>query len=206
MNIFKRGDRVAFAFDKSTTGTVTSSRKTVVRVLWDATGIETPLDPAELIHSPKPKKNDRGALAKEHTTASESTTQEKDESMSKTTGIECNAFIAATLRDKYTRDGIIGRMPTEALGAFADENSADPIEVAQAHMFAFGYGANSPELEEAEYSEDELHARLIEWGASERTTVHQLSLFALETDIDAKALFNAYASLGFIPNGGANNA
>lgn len=126
--------------------------------------------------------------------------------MSKTTGIECNAFIAATLRDKYTRDGIIGRMPTEALGAFADENSADPIEVAQAHMFAFGYGANSPELEEAEYSEDELHARLIEWGASERTTVHQLSLFALETDIDAKALFNAYASLGFIPNGGANNA
>lgn len=206
MNIFKRGDRVAFTFDKSTTGTVTSSRKTVVRVLWDAKGIETPVDPAELIHSPEPKKNDRGALAKEHTTASESTTQEKDESMSKTTEIERNAFIAATLRDKFTRDGINGRMSIEALGAFADENSADPIEVAQAHMFAFSCGAHAAASEEPEHSEDELHARLIEWGASERTTVRQLLRFALETDIDVKALFNAYESLGFIPNGGANNA
>ncbi|WP_426735572.1 hypothetical protein [Glutamicibacter sp. 2E12] len=60
--------------------------------------------------------------------------------------------------------------------------------------------------EEPEYSEDELHARLIEWGASERTTVHQLIRYALDTAVDVKALFNAYASLGFIPNGGANNA
>ncbi|UYQ78083.1 hypothetical protein OF385_02620 [Glutamicibacter sp. JL.03c] len=175
-------------------------------MLWDATGIETPVDPAELIYCPAPKKNDRSALAKESATANETNTQKERDFMSKPTENERNAFIAATLRDKFTRHGINANMSTEALGAFADENSADPIEVAQAHMFAFGYGANSPELEEPEYSEDELHARLIEWGASERTTVHQLSLFALETDIDAKALFNAYASLGFIPNGGANNA
>lgn len=202
MNIFKRGDRVAFAFDKSTAGTVTSSRKTVVRVLWDSDH-ETPVDPAELIHSPEPKKNDRdGHSPKSTVTANETDTQKERDFMSKTTEIERNAFIAATLRDKFTRDGINGHMSTEALGAFADENSADPIEVAQAHMLAFGYGAHSPELEEPEYSEDELFAALIERGASEKTTAAQLALWAIELDVSGVAMFSAYASLGFIPNGG----
>lgn len=205
MNTFRPGDRVAFAFDKPTAGTVTSSRKTVVRVLWDSDH-ETSVDPAELIHCPAPKKNDRSALAKESATANETNTQKERDFMSKTTENERNAFIAATLRDKFTRHGLDKSMTTDDLGAFADEQSANPVEVFEAHMFAFGYANHSPASEEPEYSEDELHARLIEWGASERTTVQQLLRFALETDIDVKALFDAYASLGFISNGGANNA
>ncbi|MGP5701492.1 hypothetical protein [Glutamicibacter arilaitensis] len=205
MNTFKRGDYVAFAFDKSATGTITSSRKTVVRVLWDS-GHETPVDPAELIHSPDPKKNDRDALAKEHVTANETNTQKECDFMSKTTENERNSFIAAALRDKFTRHGINANMSTEALGAFSDENSADPIEIAQAHMFAFGYGAHSPELEDSEYSEDELFAALIELGASEKTTVAQLALWAIELDVSGAVMFNAYESLGFTAKRGANNA
>jgi len=55
---------------------------------------------------------------------------------------------------------------------------------------------------EPQHPESELHARLIAWGASERTTVKQLLRLALNTDIDVAELFNAYASLGFIENGG----
>lgn len=52
MSNFKRGDRVAFHFDKSTVGTVTRADKSETRVLW-ADGIETPVDPLELIHAEK---------------------------------------------------------------------------------------------------------------------------------------------------------
>lgn len=52
MSNFKRGDRVAFHFDKSTVGTVTRANKSETRVLW-ADGIETPVDPLELIHAEK---------------------------------------------------------------------------------------------------------------------------------------------------------
>ncbi|MGO2067889.1 hypothetical protein [Glutamicibacter arilaitensis] len=47
---FAKGDRVAFSFDKSTIGTVTRSTKAETRVLWDS-GHETPVDPAELVHT-----------------------------------------------------------------------------------------------------------------------------------------------------------
>ncbi|NQD42442.1 hypothetical protein [Glutamicibacter halophytocola] len=205
MNIFKRGDRVAFAFDKSTTGIVTRANKSETRVLWDS-GHETPVDPAELIHSRKPKKNDRSGDFGEPATANETNTQKERDFMSKTTENERNAFIASTLRDKFARHGIKANMSTEALGAFSDENSADPIDVAQAHMFAFGYGAHAPELEEPEHSEDELHAALLHRGASEKTTVAQLALWAIELDVSGVAMFSAYESLGFTAKRGASNA
>ncbi|MGO2779712.1 hypothetical protein [Glutamicibacter arilaitensis] len=50
MNNFSKNDRVAFAFDKTTIGTVTRSTKAETRVLWDS-GHETPVDPAELVHT-----------------------------------------------------------------------------------------------------------------------------------------------------------
>lgn len=50
MNNFSKNDRVAFAFDKTTIGTVTRCTKAETRVLWDS-GHETPVDPAELVHT-----------------------------------------------------------------------------------------------------------------------------------------------------------
>lgn len=50
MNNFSKNDRVAFTFDKTTVGTVTRSTKAETRVLWDS-GHETPVDPAELVHT-----------------------------------------------------------------------------------------------------------------------------------------------------------
>ncbi|MGP5124284.1 hypothetical protein ACTXJU_15590 [Glutamicibacter ardleyensis] len=83
--MFRKGNRVAFAFDKSTTGTVTRANKSETRVLWDS-GHETPVDPAELIHSPDPKKNDRdGHSPKSTVTVNETNHQKEEDSMSKPT-------------------------------------------------------------------------------------------------------------------------
>lgn len=117
-----------------------------------------------------------------------------------------NSFIAEVLRDEFARLGFDKSMTTDDLGVLADEISANPVEVFQAHMLAFVYGSQSPENEpdEPEFSEDELHARLIEFGASARTTVGQLLSFAIENDIDVTELYNAYVSLGVIENGSTN--
>lgn len=45
--VFRAGDRVAFTFNPTSTGTVTSAAASVVRVGWDD-GQETPVDPTEL--------------------------------------------------------------------------------------------------------------------------------------------------------------
>ena len=78
MSRFKRGDSVAFHFDKSTVGTVTRANKSEIRVLW-ADGIETPVDPLELIHAEK----DRSISDQESAAAPESITQKDYESMTK---------------------------------------------------------------------------------------------------------------------------
>lgn len=64
MSHFKKGDRVAFHFDRSIVGTVAKANKSETRVLWDD-GIETPIDPLELIHAVE----GRGTLAKESAAA-----------------------------------------------------------------------------------------------------------------------------------------
>lgn len=46
---FQPGDRVAFNFDSSTTGTITAATDKGVRVKWDDCGLETPTDPTELV-------------------------------------------------------------------------------------------------------------------------------------------------------------
>lgn len=72
MSRFKRGDHVAQHFDKSTIGTVTRVSKGKIHVLW-ADGIETPVDPLELIHAEK----DRSTLAKESAAAPTETTSKE---------------------------------------------------------------------------------------------------------------------------------
>ena len=81
---FKRGDRVAFDFDRLCTGTVQSSTKSALRVRWDDSGLITPADPQELVHATAQKEG-RSTLAKEHATAHETNHLEKDDFMSKLT-------------------------------------------------------------------------------------------------------------------------
>lgn len=73
MGRFKRGDRVAFHFDKSTVGTVAKASKSETRVLW-ADGIETPVDPLELIHAEK----DRSISDQESAAAQTETNSNKE--------------------------------------------------------------------------------------------------------------------------------
>ncbi|MGP5579667.1 hypothetical protein ACTXOF_03900 [Glutamicibacter arilaitensis] len=151
------------------------------------------------------KEKDRSGLAKVTATANETNTQKERDFMSNSTfkpgdivrDTETGDFYrVASTEDEF---GYVGFyrispqvehiLPRFIEHADTDQGDAQPME----------------EPEEPKHPESELHARLIDWGASERTTVHQLIRFALDTEIDVKALFNAYASLGFIPNGGSNN-
>lgn len=68
--MFRKDDRVTYKGTQDC-GTVTSKRGNMVRVLWDATGIETPVHPLELAH----KENDRSGDFGESATANETNTQ-----------------------------------------------------------------------------------------------------------------------------------
>ena len=149
------------------------------------------------------KEKDRSGLAKVTATANETNTQKERDFMSNST------FKPGDIvRDTETGDFYRVASTEDEFGYVGFYRISPQVEHIRPRFIEHADTApDEPKpVEASEYSEDELHARLIEWGASERTTVTQLIRFALDTEIDVKELFNAYASLGFIPNGGAINA
>lgn len=158
------------------------------------------------MHSSMKTEKDRGALAKEHTTANETNTQKESDFMSNST------FQPGDLvRDTQTGELYRVAYSEDPLGYVGYYQITPQVKYIRPR-FIVPFGAKpcdaeptpAPAPEESECSEDQLHAELIALGASPKTTVAELCRWSTELNAPVTELYNAYASLGFIEGGSTN--